>query len=410
MEPVSFWDFNRELVLDSNGSDFCRRLDALYRSVCISRDIPIFEGSAYKSVLGSLTPADTLELIKDNSPFKEQIYTYFNISKNIRETDPGIVVLRSPYGYMVVNLMDFRRAKKVTNFSIQTSSESEKIVFEEFIKRYTTEIEDHSNACAVLLRGQKGYYLKYFEGTGTALIGDNYSPEIVLQYKKVLNDISNPVDPDGRLCIFQGPPGTGKTFLIQSLIAEMDQTINRIYVPLNFAGALDSPEILDVLISVKAENQNDDDYPQAAYSNDPRDYAEDQNVASMKSNAIVIIIEDCDSILIPRGGDNMSVISSLLNLTDGFLGKQLDIKIVASTNANLKEFDPAITRPGRLSELIKIDLLEAEHANRVYQRIRTKDSKDITYTKPVSLAEIYSDGKGKKIISKPVNKKGTAGF
>jgi hypothetical protein len=52
---------------------------------------------------------------------------------------------------------------------------------------------------------------------------------------------------------------------------------------------------------------------------------------------ILFIIEDADDCLVPRGSGNVSTISSLLNYTDGIFGSMLDLRIIATTNAEKME-------------------------------------------------------------------------
>jgi ATP-dependent 26S proteasome regulatory subunit len=103
----------------------------------------------------------------------------------------------------------------------------------------------------------------------------------------------------------------------------------------------------------------------------------------------------------------MSTISSLLNYTDGIFGAMMDIRIIATTNADTINFDTALTRPGRLCSHVYIDLLKPERASAVYKRL-TK-GKEKVYTDPVSLAQIYMDSyEGKDKYAK--TKKQVVGF
>jgi len=64
----------------------------------------------------------------------------------------------------------------------------------------------------------------------------------------------------------------------------------------------------------------------------------------------IYIIEDCEKLLISRErnlGDT-SVISELLNLSDGIFGDYLKVKFILTFNASVPEIDPAILRKGRL--------------------------------------------------------------
>src|SRR5690606_35881131 len=87
-----------------------------------------------------------------------------------------------------------------------------------------------------------------------------------------------------------------------------------------------------------------------------------------KKNKIVLILEDADDVLAPREQTNMAGIHSILNLTDGILGKILNVRIIATTNALAKSLDRAIIRPGRLCVHSEVGPLSQDHAQRIFER------------------------------------------
>lgn len=102
----------------------------------------------------------------------------------------------------------------------------------------------------------------------------------------------------------------------------------------------------------------------------------------------VLIIEDADTILIPRESDNIAEVSTLLNLTDGIIGQSLDIRVVLTTNTGHKfKPDPALTRPGRLCREIEFPWLVREQALKIAEKL----GKSLpTERGSFSIAEIYS--------------------
>jgi hypothetical protein len=196
-------------------------------------------------------------------------------------------------------------------------------------------------------------------GNGSSpLIKDNYNPEVLQEIEFVISSFSK-TPPNGRIAILNGEPGTGKTHLIRSILARMDCVF--LIVPSNLLGSLDKPEFIPLLLQVKS----DYDKP------------------------VIMIIEDGDTCLVPRKGDNISTITSLLNLSDGILGSMIDIKMIISTNAAINEMDEAIMRPGRLCRNIHVGPLPYDRANLVYQRLQTDPEAKLEYRKFYTLAEIY---------------------
>lgn len=212
------------------------------------------------------------------------------------------------------------------------------------------------------------------------LIEENYHENVISDYKYVCEVFNSP-SPSGRICILNGPPGTGKSSLIKSALSD----INGIFViiPSNMIDVLDKPDFLPTLIDTK----------------------------NTYNKPIILIVEDGDSALVPRKSNNMSLISSILNLSDGIVGSIVDIRIFITTNSNIKDIDEAVSRPGRLCKNISIDPLEYEFANKVYKRL-TDESKNLEKNDFYTLAEVYAIANDVKIASKPekVKKANKIGF
>lgn len=174
------------------------------------------------------------------------------------------------------------------------------------------------------------------------LVLDHYSPEIHDNINRLLTEIRNPF-PDGRLTILEGPPGCGKTFLIRSLVHELPET-NFVFIPPSLVPSLGDPSLVHALIKMHRDNGS-------------------------RVQTTVLICEDADTILTRRGSDNMSAISSVLNLSSGILGDVVDVRILATTNAQRADIDSAILRPGRLSQYIKVGPITKDRADLVLSRL-----------------------------------------
>lgn len=189
---------------------------------------------------------------------------------------------------------------------------------------------------------------------------ENYSSNVVELYNYTLKQF-NSDHPSGKLLILNGLPGTGKSYVIRSLMCDLkDATF--LLVPPDMLDSLIKPDFIEAILNASKNK----------FSKGP----------------LYLIVEDADQALLPRGTDNMAVISTLLNLTDGLLGDALNIRIIASTNANKLEIEQAMLRPGRLCKLIKFDKLNVAQANDILKNLNSSTSK--VFDKDVVLADIYS--------------------
>lgn len=200
----------------------------------------------------------------------------------------------------------------------------------------------------------------------------NYASDVLEGFRRIKADLDTP-KPHGRIALFDGPPGTGKTHLLKSLLTECTETVFVLVSP-DLLLAMTGPSVLPALLDFSTNF-----------------------VGSSKS--ITFLVEDADSCVAPRGADNMSVISGVLNLGDGILGQLLDIRLVMTTNAKHSEIDEAILRPGRLSARVNVDKLDADQCNQIYNRL-TGTTGQNPFDKRATLAEVY--GKAMDSGFKPV--------
>lgn len=157
------------------------------------------------------------------------------------------------------------------------------------------------------------------------------------------------------LLLLHGKYGTGKTFYIRHLINTIDRKF--IYLPNNMVEFLSSPGFLPFI---------------AKYQNS------------------VLILEDCESILIKRtnSSNGSSALSNLLNLGDGLLADALNINVICTFNAEVSKIDDAILRKGRLIAKYEFDNLEIGKA----QKLANTLGYNQTITKTMSLSEIHKLG------------------
>lgn len=117
------------------------------------------------------------------------------------------------------------------------------------------------------------------------------------------------------MILLHGEPGTGKTTYIKHLISRFRDKIF-IFIQNDFIRELLKPSFIAFLL------QNKD---------------------------TILIIEDAEKVVVARdSSSDESVVSTLLQLTDGLFSDFLNIKIVCTFNTNLDRIDKALLRKGRM--------------------------------------------------------------
>lgn len=158
--------------------------------------------------------------------------------------------------------------------------------------------------------------------------------------------------PDAGLVIMYGKPGTGKTTLLRHLIYSTKKKF--IFLDSSCFNYITDATFVKLLINNKDS---------------------------------IVVLEDCEDLLKDRNLGN-SKLSSLLNLSDGILGDSLNLKFICTFNAQLKNIDEAVTRPGRLKLKYEFKPLTAEKT----QVLASKLGKEIPEGKSLPICEIYNYG------------------
>lgn len=244
--------------------------------------------------------------------------------------------------------------------SIVTVDEELLTLLLEWLGKNTTRVLPRGRVHVLAVNDQGPYFLNMGVG-GQVLERSNYEEKVLRGYDRIIRDLRSP-EPSGRVSILNGEPGTGKTYLIRGLIDEVPDVTVAI-IQANLVSKLAEPSILPSLLNLHRDNGE---------------------------RPIVFIIEDADDVLAPRMADNISAVSTILNLGDGILGKLLDIRIVCTTNQVKTEIDDAIRRPGRLSAEVHVGSLDRTPAECIYRRLT---GKSFTAAVPngfkATLAEVY---------------------
>jgi len=211
----------------------------------------------------------------------------------------------------------------------------------------------------VFVASESGPELRQISGkAGVELERDNYTEKVLADFDHIVKDLQSS-EPCAKLIIADGEPGTGKTYLVRGITNAVNGA-TFVLVPPAMLQDIMSPQFIPVLMDHHSEG-----------------------------GPIVFIVEDADSCLVKREGDNMNSISSLLNLGAGIFGDLFDVRVIATTNAKKIEMDPAITRNGRCCRYIETGSLPKEQAERIINRL-SKGTKSLPVgKKEYMLADIY---------------------
>ena len=174
------------------------------------------------------------------------------------------------------------------------------------------------------------------------------------------------------LYLFHGEPGTGKTTYIKHLASLINRDM--IYVPVAFIDSLVDPSFLPALL---------------------------------KKRHSILVIEDAEKALLAREpGDSSSLVSAILNITDGIMGNVFSISVIATYNSPRAGIDKALLRKGRLKGEHKFDKLSVEQA----QKILDENKIEHTATAPMSLAEIFNTNEPETLTTKELATEKRMGF
>lgn len=177
----------------------------------------------------------------------------------------------------------------------------------------------------------------------------HYPEEFKEIHEKIVNNLSCQ---NNGLYLLSGPPGTGKTNYIKNLTTYVNKPF--VFIPPAFIDALASPQLLKTLLK----------HPKS-----------------------IFVIEDAEKALLDRQNNaNAHLVSSILNLSDGFMADILESSLILTFNCNEEDIDPAILRKGRLKVFHKFNALNETKSTALLKSIGV----DKIAKEPMTLADIYN--------------------
>lgn len=226
---------------------------------------------------------------------------------------------------------------------------------------------NHGKKIEIIIKTMAGFSFKSHTVKNFDLnISENYNDDFLPVYDSIVDKLNNQ---NNGIILLHGLAGTGKTNLIRHLTTIIEDK-KFIFIPNNLIPSLADPSFLGTLI----DNKNS-----------------------------VLVLEDSEVFLKDRdtSGEN-SVVSTILNLSDGLLSDILGIQIICTFNADLGKVDEALLREGRLIAEYEFNKLSLEKSNILANKLGFGN-----VDKEMSLAEIYNL---KNKAHRKQNKKSKIGF
>ncbi|MEL6593348.1 MAG: AAA family ATPase, partial [Bacteroidota bacterium] len=158
-------------------------------------------------------------------------------------------------------------------------------------------------------------------------------------------------EPSSGLILLHGEPGTGKTSYIKYLISKFEKR-SFIFVQNEFVKELLKPEFVTFILRHKD---------------------------------VVLIIEDAERVIRSRDyASEGSVVSTILQLTDGLFSDYLNLKIICTFNSSLEKIDSALLRKGRMIASYEFKPLALTKAQKLSQKLGFNGVE-----KAMTLADLY---------------------
>ena len=237
-------------------------------------------------------------------------------------------VFKSEPGRMLVHFVSQYQSVQIQFLYSLENPESEKWILETNHSLRSTYGSEKLPGFKVLVASDSGFYT---EDVNTV---DFRSIDIQELYNDDFLEIDSIITEslsknEAGIVLLHGDPGTGKTSYIKHLISKF-QDKDFIFIQNDFVKDLLKPAFISFLLNNK--------------------------------NAI-LIIEDAEKVVITReNASNDSVVSTILQLTDGLFSDFLNIKVICTFNTTIDRLDKALLRKGRMIAKYRFSPLTPEKA------------------------------------------------
>jgi|AntRauTorckE5430_2_1112549.scaffolds.fasta_scaffold00037_9 hypothetical protein len=202
----------------------------------------------------------------------------------------------------------------------------------------------------VLTKGRDGYRTRVVDIDHANIdLKVNYNDSLLEVDGIIRNSIE---EQQSGLILLHGIPGTGKTSYIKTLLTRyMDEKF--IFIPNDFVDEMLKPDFITFLITQKNS---------------------------------ILVIEDAESVIMARDqSQNKSIVSTILQITDGLFSDYLNIKVICTFNTDVSKIDKALFRKGRMIAFYKFEELEVKKAMTL---LDVKNTNELPEAR--TLAELYN--------------------
>ncbi len=300
-----------------------------YFTVCFS----VFP-SALKLVLPVEGSKETIESVLKHIDLEKYafapVFKYWitDDSKNAAMTNDyaNEYVFKSESGQMLIHFQSQFKSIQIQFLYNMEYPESERWILETNHSLRSTYGSEKMPRFKVLVAGEGGFYT---EDVNTF---DFKSVDINELYNDDFTEIDSIISrsmarKEAGIVLLHGEPGTGKTTYIKSLICRFKDK-DFIFIQNDFVKELLKPSFVTFLL----HNKNS-----------------------------VLVIEDAEKVIVSRDhSSDASVVSTILQLTDGLFSDYLNIKIICTFNTDIDRIDKALLRKGRMIANYKFAPLSAE--------------------------------------------------
>ena len=216
------------------------------------------------------------------------------------------------------------------------------------LNKYIYFNDDNTSSVALVFKTMQGFTFKNHDITPLPVDVDlMYNDDFKEVHEHIISSLK---DSKKGIILLHGGAGTGKTNYIKHLTTLVPKK-KFVFIPVSMIPYLTDPNFITTLIDNKGS---------------------------------VLVLEDSETYLKDRGDSENTVVSALLNLSDGMLSDVLGIQIICTFNAGIENVDKALLRKGRLIDEYEFKELSLDKSKRLAYSLGIKAE----INNPMTLAEL----------------------